>query len=193
MKKKILSQLLIFIMLVTFWFNLPGFIEALTIAKISGPLPVFPDIQIQLLQSADPGLNKDAIAATQKKLLQYFEPDLIDKPWQTKYIFVNLSDAQQSPTPDVIITLSLPPDRGILTVLQKQNSSYILLCYRDNLQPIIELGKLSHIDNEEIFFTHEYQNLPVNTKTETRLLKVWGWGKNSLKVIRSEQYQVVHQ
>ena len=190
MKKRLLSQLLIFIVLALAWFDLQVLYKELMTAKISGPLPVFPDIQIQLLQSPDPKLNNDALAAMQKSLLQYFAPDLIDKPWQTQYVFVNLSGTQRQPAPDIVITLSLPPDRGILTVLHKQNSSYVLLCYRDNLLPIIELGNLSIRDNDEIFFTQEYQDESKDANNETRILKVWGWKNNNLKILRSEEYML---
>ena len=188
MRKRLLTQLFVFVVLVLFWFDLPTLYKALTSSKISGPLPVFPDIQIQLLQSADPKLNKEALATMQKSLLQFFAPDLIAKPWQARYIFVNPSGAQRPAVPNVVITLSLPPDRGILSVLQKQNSSYVLLFYRDNLLPVIELGKLNLPLNGEIFFTREYYDRLQGSENETHLLKVWGWEKNSLKVLRSEKY-----
>ncbi len=186
MKKKLLTQLLIFLVLAFFWFDLTALFKSLTSAKISGPLPVFPDIQIQLLQSADANLNKDALEAMKKTLLQYFVPDLSEEPWQIQYLFANLCGTQNPVTPEVIISLSLPPDRGILTVLHKESNSYFLFCSRDNLLPIIELEKLSFLNEREIFFTKEYHDERLGSYNETRLLKLWGWEKNSLEVLWNE-------
>ena len=62
MKKKLLAQLIFFLLLSLLFLDWGELGQSITGAKISGPLPLFPAVQIRLLAADDSQLNAEALA-----------------------------------------------------------------------------------------------------------------------------------
>lgn len=184
MFKKIMTQLFIFSLLFLTWWNTEELKQALpTSGRISGPRPVFPNLQINLLQSADPFLVRDALEATTASLIDYISPELADEPWEAHYLFLNLLGNED---PELAIALSLPPDRGILTIIQKQNEQYVLYYFLKNLLPLAQLHKLPMPGGTDILVTREDHNERMGAYTESREVKLWSWQGASLQTVWNE-------
>ncbi|QNB45174.1 hypothetical protein BR63_01860 [Thermanaerosceptrum fracticalcis] len=183
MKKKIATQLLVFCLLFITWWEVHTRINYEPTGKITGPLPVFPTIQMELLQSGNPHMVEDALDATVKTLVKYIKPGLLNEAWQVSYLFLDLIPGAY---PEVIVTLSLAPDKGILAIIQRQNNNYILLTYLDNLLPLGKLDKLSLANGKEILVTREDHDEMTGAFTRVCTVKLWGWQENTLHVLWSE-------
>lgn len=180
MMKKFPCQILVFLLLFLTWWDTQKYILLKTSGTISTTLPVFPAIQIDLLKNKDPQVVQDALKGTMKPLLEYLVPDLTNEPWQADFIFVNLLG---DPEPEIALSLSLAPDIGILTCLQKQQDHYILLYYIDDLLPLIKIDKLPFTQKRDILFTREDHNERTGAFTEAQIVKIWGWKEKDLQVL----------
>jgi hypothetical protein len=128
-------------------------------------------------------MAEDALEATVKTLVRYIKPGLLNENWQASYLFLDLIPGSYS---EVIITLSLAPDKGILAIIQRQNDNYILLTYLDNLLPLGKLDKLSLPSGKEILVTREDHDEMRGAFAKVSTVKIWGWQKNALQVLWSE-------
>lgn len=178
MFRKIITQLFIFLLLFMTWLGFRDFPPVWTASRITGPLPLFPQIQIELLNSRDPSLVRDALKETENSLLMFLNPGLAKESWNSRFLFLDLIPGE---APEVVITLSLPPDRGSLFVLQKQNQHYILVYYLNSLLPLTRLEKLVQTGKGDFLVTHEEHNERLGAYSEARIIKLWTWGKNSLQ------------
>jgi len=183
MRKKFFSQLVIFFLLFITWCELQNLQSASTMSRISGPLPVFPNIQIELLKSQDPAVSADVLMTTAQSLLQYIKPNLTGEPCQAQFLFLNILGDDD---PEVVISISLLPDNGILALLQKQKGYYILLYYLDNLLPIAKIDKLSFPGRRDILLTREDHNEITGAYSESRTVSLWGWEQKKLQVLWNE-------
>ncbi len=183
MLRKILTQLFIFFLLFLTYMHLQSFKTVETNGLICNPLPVFPQLQINMLKLNNEDMVNDALKETEKILLKYLRPTLQDEAWETKFVFADLLADEE---PEVVVTLTLSPDTGIITILQKQNDHYILLYYLDNLLPITNLQKLKLTSGKEFLLTHECHNELTGAFCETHMLKIWGWQNNNLKAVWAE-------
>ena len=183
MKKKIIRQLLVFSLLFITWWEIHKRITYEPTGKITGPLPVFPTIQIELLQSGNPSMAEDALDATVKTLVKYLKPGLLNENWQASYLFLDLIPDSH---PEVVVTLSLAPDQGILAVIQRQNNNYILLTYLDNLLPLGKLDKLTLPNGKNILVTREDHDEMRGAFAKVSTVKIWGWQNNALQVLWRE-------
>lgn len=178
MKKKLISQLLIFSLLFLTWWGIVDLIKTVSVSKISATVPVFPSIQIDFLKSPDPSIAEEALVNTAKILISYIFPELKNESWQSQCVFLDLFDNQE---PELIVSLTLPPDRGCLAVIHKQNGRYTLFYYLDTLLPLAKIDKLNTSDNKDILVTREDHNERMGAYTETRTIKLWGWKENLLQ------------
>ncbi len=183
MKKKIVTQLLIFCLLFLTWWQVQKISTDEPAGKVTGSLPVFPLIQMELLQSGNPHMTKDALEATAKMLVKYINPGLLNEAWQASYLFLDLIPGTD---PEVVISLSLAPDKGILSIIQRQKDNYILVAYLDNLLPLGKLDKLSLPNGKEILVTREDHSEMTGAFTKVNAVKIWEWQKNTLQVLWSE-------
>lgn len=183
MLKKLLTQFFIFFLLFITYIQLQSFKIIETNGLICSPIPVFPQIQINMLKSKNDDLVNDALRETEKALLKYLKPTLQKEDWETKFVFADLLGDEE---PEVITTLTLPPDLGIIVILQKQNDHYLLLYTLDNLLPITNLQKLKLTTGKELLLTHECHNELTGAFCETHMIKIWGWHKNILHSLWSE-------
>ncbi|MCR4441153.1 MAG: hypothetical protein QHH10_03270 [Peptococcaceae bacterium] len=185
MRKKIAGQLLIFCLLfLAWWYTVQQ--KALIPASglITGPLPVFPQVQVNLLQSKNPVLVEDAVNETSRALLRYIVPDLAGEPWQKKHLFLDMFGDKE---PELVFAFSLPPDRGILAVIQKQNSRYVLCCFIDDLLPVGRIDQVAGPEGKDILITREDHNERTGAYSESQTLKLWTWQKNKPETAWEEQ------
>ena len=115
MKQILLSRLFLFLLLFLTWLDLAKF-SLIPAGKIGEPTPIFPQLQINLLKSKNASIVNDTVQETKDTLLHYFLPELIEESWETSFVFTDLLAGEE---PEVIFGLSLPPDRGVLILLQK--------------------------------------------------------------------------
>lgn len=184
MKRKFISQLLVFSLLFLTWWNIEDLInKTVSVSKLGTPIPVFPSLQIDFLQSQDPSLVEESLSETAKILVNYISPELKNESWQAQHIFLDLLGDQD---PELIVSLSLPPDRGCLVLVNKQNGRYTLFYYLDKLLPLAKIDKLHPPDSKDILITREDHNERMGAYTETRTVKLWGWYEQSLQTLWSE-------
>lgn len=183
MKKKLVSQFLIFSLLFLTWWSIEDLIKAVSVSKIGAPIPVFPGIQIDFLQSPDPSISEEALFDTANTLISYIFPELKNESWQSQCVFLDMLDDQD---PELVVSLTLPPDRGCLAVIHKQNGRYTLFYYLDTLLPLAKIDKLNVPDNKDILVTREDHNERMGAYTETKTIKLWGWRENSLQPLWTE-------
>lgn len=158
--------------------------------RISGPLPFFPVIQIEMLESTRENLAADALKETTRSLLQSFRPDLLGEPWQSAFLFIDLYPGGNK---EVVFSLSLPPDQGILVILTREKDYYIPLLVQDNMLPITRLEQLTLSPGHFLLLTREEHNEMTGAYSETRLLKIWSLGQNKLDLVWSENsYQEIN-
>lgn len=182
MCKKLVCQLLLFFLLFNTWLDIRN-LKPMETIRITNPRPIFPRIQIDLLQSKDIALVNDALHQTAQSLLQYLDPDYSKEPWQAEHSFLNLIPGEEL---ELIITLSLPPDRGIICVLEKQNNNYILLHYTNEVLPLGKLAKLSMGFKQDLFITREDHQERIGSFSESRRVRIWGWQESGLKIVWEE-------
>lgn len=183
MKKRLISQLLIFSLLFLTWWNINDLVKTVPASKIGTPIPVFPSLQIDFLQAQDPSLVEDALSETAKILINYISPELKNESWQAQHLFLDLLGDQDQ---ELIVSLTLPPDRGCLALVNKQNGRYTLFYYLDKLLPLAKIDKLHLPENKDILVTREDHNERMGAYTETRTVKLWGWHEQSLQTLWSE-------
>lgn len=177
MKQKLSGRLFLFFLLFLTWLDTTKFGITIHVSKIGEPIPTFPQIQIELLKSKHQSLVDDAIQETSSMLLQYFVPQLAKEAWETNFIFADLlSDAE----PEVVFSLSLPPDRGALVILQKKDDYYFIVLYDDNLLPIKKLEVLPLKGDKDFLVTREDHREQLGAFCETSTVKLWRWKENSL-------------
>lgn len=181
--KKLLTQCFLFLLLFSTWWGFRSWDSYITSGKITAPLPVFPSIQIDLLKSPNKSNVEDALQRTVKPLLAYIAPDLAAEIWQAEYLFIDLLSGQEE---EVVISLSLKPDRGILVILQKQHNQYVLLYLLDNLLPITKLDSLDIDENRRLLVTREDHEERLGSYSEVRIVKIWNWYKDSLFLVWSD-------
>lgn len=183
MLKRIMSQLLIFFLLFITWLDLQSLPYSAAAGRIGGPWPVFPHIQIELLKSGDPAISDDALQNTARSLVQYINPSLTKEPWQARFLFLNLCGNDED---EVVIAVSLLPDTGILTLLQKQSGYYVLLHFLDNLLPLAKLDKLPFAGGREMLVTREDYNEMLGSFSESRTVTLWGWEQKKMQALWKE-------
>lgn len=182
MKQKISNRIFLILLFFLTWLDWTKFLT-IPVSKISEPIPIFPQIQISLLKSKNPIIVHDAVQETAKMLLKYFVPELAEESWQTKFIFINLIPDNE---PEIALTLSLPPERGILILLQKKNNHYFIAYYLDTLSPITKLESLPYQDNQFFLITRENWQKQLGTLSKATPVKLWHWQKNRLQEVFAE-------
>lgn len=182
MKVKILSRVFLFFLFLITWLDLSKF-DTIPVSRIGPPIPVFPQIQIDLLQTQNQGLINDAVQETSKMLLQYLVPQDCKEPWQTNFLFTNLLADN---IPEVVFSFSLPPERGLLAVLQKEDNFYFLVFYRDNLLPIAKLESLPLENGQSFLVTKEDHQERLGAFCELSTVTLWKWQRNKLQEIFTE-------
>lgn len=183
MKRKLLTQLIIFFLLLFTYQQFISLKYITTKGSLTGDFPVFTTMQIEMLKSNNHNLADDALKETINILLDYINPDLNDYFWQGHYVFLNLIPGDED---ELVISITLPPDRGIITVLKKQNNRYVLINYSDNCLPITKLDVLEGIDNNNILLTEEKHNERLGCFSETTYIKLWGWCNKDLSLLWQE-------
>lgn len=184
MKKKLLIQLYLFTLLFLTWKIVNDSVYINCAGTIGKPLPVFAELQIELLRSADVTTGSDALKNISATLLKHLVPEQAHLPWESSFLFLDLLPGEDQ---EVILAFSLPPDRGIVTILQKQQHQYILLTSLDHLLPISNLDKLVLQPNKELLVTRENHNEQMGAFSEAHLVKVWGWFDMGLRVLWDEK------
>ena len=179
MKQKILHRVFLFLLLFLTWLDITKFLTT-PVSKISEPIPIFPQIQINLLKSSQPNLVHDALQETGKMLLRYFVPHLAHEPWQTDFVFINLLPNDE---PEVALALSLPPEKGIIIILQKRTNYYFIVSYQEHFFPISKLEVLPFKNKQDFLVTKEEQD---NILNKSSLVKIWFWNENNLQETFSE-------
>lgn len=172
---------LVLLFIITFFdLNRLGIMPA---SKIGPPIPIFPQLQIDLLRAESPALVEDAVRETGKMLLEYLVPDESSEPWEINFLLQDLfSDAE----PEVIFSFALPPERGMLVVLQKKNDHYFLASYRTDLLPVTKLEKLPLEFDFPVFITREDHQEHLGAFCETTVLTLWKWHDNRLREVFTE-------
>ncbi len=182
MRRKLFRRLFLFLLLLLTWLDLNRFAVA-PVSKIGRAIPIFPQIQIDLLRAKDQALVADAVKETTKMLLQYLVPQDDREPWESRFLFVDLLGDSE---PEVIYALTLPPEKGLLVLLQKEGQNYLLVSYRADLLPISKLETLPLTTTPPLFVTREDHQERFGAFCETSVLTVWRWQKNQLKEVFSE-------
>ncbi|PKM90983.1 MAG: hypothetical protein CVU87_00250 [Firmicutes bacterium HGW-Firmicutes-12] len=184
MKNKLLTQLLIFSLLFLTWWSIEDLKPPMPVSsKISSLIPIFPSVQIDFLLSENTSYVEEALDQTAKTLIQYISPELSDESWQSQCIFLDLlGDRDQ----ELVVSLTLSPDRGYLALVNKQNGQYTLYYYLDNLLPLGKIDRLNLPGNKDILVTREDHNERMGAYTETKTLKLWTWQDNTLRQLWSE-------
>jgi hypothetical protein len=156
---------------------------SVTVSKIGGPIPILPNIQIELLKSENANFVSDALNETSKVLLNYLAPELSKEDWEAEYQFIDLISDNE---PEIAFTLSLPPDRGILAIFQKKNNSYFLAACHNDLLPVSKLEVIRGKNTKDFLVTREDHKERLGAYCETRIVKVWHWEGNRLENVFSE-------
>lgn len=182
MGKKLFRRLFLFLLLLFTWLDLNRF-AVIPVSKIGRALPIFPQIQIDLLKAKDQALVDDALRETSKMLLQYLEPQAEQAPWESRFLFVDLLG---DPEPEVVFALTLPPEKGLLVLLQKEGQNYLLVSYRADLLPVSKLETLPLPNTPPLFVTREDHQERLGAYCETSVLTVWHWQNNQLIEVFSE-------
>lgn len=151
--------------------------------RISGPLPFFPSIQIEMLESCNKNLVEDALKGTSRSLLQTFRPNLIQEAWQSDFLFIDLYSGGYK---EVVFSLSLPPDQGMLVILAREKDYYIPLLIQDNLLPLVRLEQLQVSPGHFLLLTKEEHSEKTGAYSEARLIKIWNLEESKLEVVWSE-------
>jgi len=186
--KKVLAQLLLFLLLSLLFIDWGELGQSITGAKISGPLPLFPAVQIRLLESNDPKLKAEALTALKKTLVRYYFPALAAEPWQAEYLLLDLCGGENPPRPEAAVALSLPPDKALLVILAPTNSSYHPVAWRNDLRPLLSLSKTSLPDGKELLISLEkYRSSPAS-QAFSGVIKFWLWEENGLTLLAEKKY-----
>jgi len=183
MFRKFMVQLFLFLLLFSTWWELSHLRYVATGGRITNPLPVFPSLQIEMLKSSDPQVVTDALKGIARNLINYLEPELAKEIWECNFLFLDLLPGD---APELVISLTLPPDRGVLVLLQKQNKHYILLYYLDNLLPLTKMESLALPDGSSFLATREEYKERTGAYTEARMVKLWTWKNKALHVVWSD-------
>lgn len=183
MLRKFLTQVFLFLLLFTIWWRVEYQDYIATAGRVSGPIPVFSNMQIEMLKSSDPKNVASALEETARSLINYLEPELAKEFWDCSFLFVDLLPGDAA---ELAISLSLAPDRGVLVILQQQNNHYILLYYLNNLLPLTKLEKFALPSGLEILATKEEHKERTGSFSESKLIKLWSWKDNNLQVVWSD-------
>lgn len=183
MIRKLLAQLLLFVLLFGTWYELALFNTKTTSGRITGPLSTFPEIQIELLKSRNKSDAEITLQKIARSLVTYAAPQLASEVWETDCLFLDLVPGQGE---EVAISLSLKPDRGILVILQKQRNNYVLLYLLDNLLPITKLDQLEIEEDWKLLVTREDHEEKLGAYSEVRTVKIWHWYKDCLYLVWSD-------
>jgi len=177
LKQKILNRIFLFLLFFFTWLDLTKF-ASIPVSKIGEPIPIFPQIQINLLKANNPRIVDDAIQETAKMLLRYFVPQLSEESWQAKFIFLDLIPDHE---PELAFALSLPPDKGILILLQKKDNHYFIASFQDHFFPITKLEELSLKRDLVILVTREEQQKQLSALNTASNVKLWKWQDSRLQ------------
>ena len=177
MKQKILNRIFLFLLFFLTWLDLMKF-TSIPVSKIGEPIPIFPQIQINLLKSKNPHIVDDAVQETTKMLLKYFVPQLSEESWQTGFIFLDLIPDNE---PELALALSLPPDKGILILLQKKDNHYFIASFQDHFSPITKLEDLSLKNGQVFLVTKEEQQKQIGALNKASVVTLWKWQNNRLQ------------
>ena len=172
---------LIILMLIT-WLDLSRF-GSMPVSKIGRAIPVFPQLQIDLLQAKEQNLVNDALRETSKTLLQYLVPEHWKEPWDAKFLF---ADILGDGAPEVVFSFALPPEQGILVLLQKEGQNYFLVSYRTDRLPISKLEKLPLEAGLPVFVTREDHQERLGAFCDSAVITLWKWHDNRLREIFTE-------
>lgn len=183
MVRKFITQLFLFLLLFSTWWEVENMHYIATSGKVTGQIPVFSIRQVEMLKSTDPQIASEALEATARSLINYLEPELSRETWDCSFLFLNLLPDEAA---ELAITLTLTPDRGVLVLLQKQNNHYILLYYLDNLLPLTKMDKFTLPGGREILATREVHKERTGAYSESKMVKLWTWKDAALHVVWSE-------
>ena len=183
MKQKILNRIFLFLLFFLTWLDVTKFLT-ISVSKIGESIPIFPLIQINLLQAKNEKLVRDAVQETSKMLLHYFVPQLAHEPWQPNFIFADLLADHE---PEIVFTLSRPPDRAILVLLQKKDNHYFIVFFQDHLFPLTKLEVLPVKNEQSFLVTSEDQQKQWGALGSSTLVKLWRWEENSLRETFAEK------
>ncbi|MFY9175709.1 MAG: hypothetical protein WAO24_10325 [Peptococcia bacterium] len=178
--RKMLTQAFLFLFLLTIWWRVEYQDYITTAGKVSGPIPVFPKMQIEMLKSPDPKNVTAALEETARSLINYLEPELAKEFWDCRFLFVDLLPGEPQ---ELVVSLSLAPDRGVLVLLQQQNNHYTLLYYLNNLLPLTKLEKFPLPSGSEVLVTREEHEERTGSFSESHLIKLWTWKDQTLQVV----------
>lgn len=183
MFRRIVIQLFIFLMLFSTWWEIENMRHIAAGGRVTGQIPLFPKLQVEMLKSPKTSLAAQALEETARMLINYLEPELAREIWDCRFLFINLLGDKEE---ELIISLSLMPDRGVLALLQKQNNHYVLLYSLDNLLPITKMERILLPEGREILSTREEHQERIGSYSESKMVKLWAWKGNSLHMVWSD-------
>jgi len=183
MVRKLLVQLFLFILLFSTLWEVENLRQIAVTSKITNPIPVFPNLQVEMLKSQNREVAADALEEIARTLINYLEPELAKEVWDCRFLFVDLLPGDAA---ELAVTLTLTPDRGVLVLLQKQNNHYILLYYLDNLLPLNKIDSFALPDGRQILTTREEYKERTGAYTESKITKLWTWKDKALHVVWAE-------
>ncbi len=183
MLRKFLTQVFLFLLLFSIWWRFEYQDYIATSGKISNTIPAFPSLQAEMLKSSNRQDATSALEEIARTLINYLEPELAKETWDCSFLFADLLPGEAD---ELVLTLSLPPDRGVLVLLQQQKNHYVLLYYLDNLLPLTKMDKIALPDGREILSTREEHQERTGAFSESRLIKLWTWKNNTLQVVWSD-------
>lgn len=179
---KMRNRVFLIILLLITWLDLSRF-GSMPVSKIGRAIPVFPQLQINLLQAKEHNLVNDALRETSRTLLQYLVPEHWKEPWEAQFLFVDLLGDQDA---EMVFSFALPPEQGILVLLQKEGKNYYLVSYRTDLLPISKLEKLPLEAGPPVFVTREDHQERLGAFCDTSVITLWKWQDNRLREIFTE-------
>lgn len=183
MYRKLINRLLLFLLLLLTWLDLSKF-QTLPTGNLSQPVPILPELQINLLQASQQYLIEDALRETKKQLLNYFIPNEAHYPWEVDYVFLNL---MANPEPEVAFVFGLPPEKGIIVILQKRNNFYYLAAYQEYTYPLYKPKALPFKETNELLLAQGVQKNREPLFLTTTFIKIWDWQENKLAEVFTEK------
>jgi hypothetical protein len=179
---KLRNRVFLIILLLITWLDLSRF-GSMPVSKIGRAIPVFPQLQIDLLRAKEQNLVNDALRETSRTLLQYLVPEHYREPWEAQFLFVDLLGDRE---PEVVFSFALPPEQGILVLLQKEGQNYYLVSYRTDLLPINKLEKLPLESGLPVFVTREDHQERLGAFCDSAVITLWKWHDNRLREVFTE-------
>lgn len=149
--------------------------------KLTLPLLRLPTLQVNLLFSENPSLQKDALSITKKDLVKYLRPDSDVDNWEIQILKMTLGDQDRD---WVVAALSLPSEEGILCILVPQDKQYTLFYTREHFAPIISIQRYHQVsdlqakEKELLLVTEKLKNYQGEIHNS-----LWQWQEDQLQPI----------